>query len=91
MKVILRILVILLSILTVGIALLPPRNPAPEPGESVSPPAESAPAVTSEAPQSQQLIRDLLGGGAIDQGKKARDQISELNRDREKEFEENGL
>jgi hypothetical protein len=84
MKVSLRIFVILLSLGIVVTALLPPPHEAAEA-------AAPAPVPTVQASESQKVIRDLLGGSAIDQGKKAQENISELNQLREQQFEENGL
>ncbi len=89
MKPALRILVILLSIAIVIIALLPPKKTdAPQTVATPEPtavPEEKAPS------NSQKLIRDILGGAAIDSGKQAKEKISEINKVREKEFEESGL
>ena len=89
MKPVLRILVILLSIAIVVIALLPPKK-TKEP-QSVSAPEATAVPKEKIPSNSQKLIRDILGGAAIDSGQKAKDKISELNEEREALFEENGL
>lgn len=87
MRVSLRIFVILLSLGILVTALLPPpKNEADAP-----PPAPPTPVPTVHAGETQKVIRDLLGGAAIDQGNQAKEKISELNNQREQQFEENGL
>lgn len=88
MKTLLRILVILISIVIVVIALLPPEK---SPKTVVEAPVTAATPVPQNDSHSQKLIKDLLGGAAIEKGKEAKEKISELNKKREKEFEENGL
>lgn len=80
MKVILRILVIVLSFVILIVALLPgDREPlAVNPDESVSAP----PARTPDSSDPQSVIRDLLGGAALDSGKKAKDMIHDINSQR---------
>ncbi|MDF3129409.1 hypothetical protein P0Y35_09405 [Kiritimatiellaeota bacterium B1221] len=89
MKPVLRILVILISIAIVVIALLPPKKT--EEPQTASTPEASAVPEKKTAPNSQKLIRDILGGAAIDSGKQAKEKISGVNQKREQDFEELGL
>lgn len=84
MKVGLRIFVIFFSLGILVTALLPPPDEVVEVKVPV-------PVPTLEASESQKVIRDLLGGASIDQGKKAAEKISELNDGRKELFDENGL
>lgn len=88
MKPMLRILVIILSLIIVAISLLPPQESSSDP-ETVPPKTVSTPVV--ETSHSQQVIKDLLGGAAIQKAENIKEKISEVNQQREKEFEENGL
>lgn len=87
MKVALRITVILICLAIMIIALLPP----PAEQEAVTVTATPVPVPTAQVGGSQKVIRDLLGGAAIDSGKKAKEIISEENERREKEFEDIGF
>lgn len=90
MKVFLRILVILLALAMTIYAFWPPvgENETASKEESPSPQATSSTAGNSK---SHQLIKNLLGGSALDSGNKAQEKISEVNEARNKDFEESGL
>ncbi|MDA3872739.1 MAG: hypothetical protein PF795_02125 [Kiritimatiellae bacterium] len=86
MKVFLRILVILLSLGIVIMALLPTGREEPEPSkpETVS----SSPTPAPDTSTQQSVIRDLLGGAALDSGKKAKNMIGEINTKRTEQLKE---
>lgn len=84
MKVFARILVILLSLGIAILALLPTGREEPAPAKSEV--ASSTAPDTEESPQ-QNLIRDLLGGAALDSGKEAKKKISEIHQQRKDPFE----
>jgi hypothetical protein len=86
MKVYLRILVILLSIGIVIFSLLPSDQ---EPADLSD--RETVAASPGEAPEKSTqsgVIRDLLGGAALDSGSKAKKILSEVNELRVKQHEE---
>jgi len=84
MRVVLRIAVILLSAAIVVYALIPDKKPAPAPAA----PTTSVAATPAATPAASSPLRDLLGGAAVDAGRKARDEISAINLERQSEIKD---
>jgi hypothetical protein len=91
MKVFLRILVLLLSLTIAVVSLLPPDKEDEKRISTSVAPASAQDEPVPPANETQKVIKDFLGGAALDSGKKAQEKISELNTLREKEFDDAGL
>lgn len=84
MKTALRIALFLTAILICVVALWP-TGASPE---ETSPPSPADQAESSETPRGQGLVRDALGGAALDAGKRAQSKISEINQQRQSRIED---
>jgi len=97
MKVWLRILVILAAFAAFIYSMLPPEVEEESDGveeEAVETVAEAEPVPepeSSSATESGGVVRELLGGNQIDAGQRAKSQIGEINKAREKQIRELGL
>jgi len=81
MRVALRILVILIAAGIAVLGLLPPRSPRSENDSEVKTSAGTQQKESdSAAPSPPPVIRDLLGGAALDQYDKAVKQLEDLDR-----------
>lgn len=89
MKVGLRILVILLSFGILIWAFLPEGGPKTETAQPESENPASAEDVREPAEdEGGRVVRDLFGGAALDSGLKAKETISEVNKERTETFGE---
>lgn len=91
MKIFLRIFVLLLSLIIGVISLLPPDEEEQTITEASKTPSSIEEAADPVTNDTHKVIKDLLGGAALDSGKKAQEKISEVNKLRENEFEDVGL
>ncbi|WFB36223.1 hypothetical protein P3T73_00400 [Kiritimatiellota bacterium B12222] len=88
MKVFLRLVVIFLTLGILVYTLWPPQTEEPEIADTPQNASPTSEAADPSLSASQQAIKDLLGGAAIESGQKAKDIISEVNSDRQAEFDE---
>lgn len=91
MKLAVRILLVISAIAVFVFALLPREESAestdaPAPSTAGEPPDGESPDPSS--PVKGGVVRDVLGGAALDAGQRAKDKISEINKIREDQVKE---